>query len=136
MTLLIQAGGGILMIFFGAVALIGGLEEFGIPGRSDGFDGSFFGFLGVTIRELVIGKLVGLFVVTSLIEVFSFMTKRRSHVKPAKENIVAREKWNEPKVTLCGLRKNAPCSLWDRFIGADNEMEHLPSLAQIGRANV
>jgi hypothetical protein len=52
-------------------------------GKSDGFDDPvFWHYVGVTIRELCIGKFVGLFVVTFLIECLGFHFGRKSQVFP------------------------------------------------------
>eukprot|EP00615_Pteridomonas_danica_P012061 CAMPEP_0114359918 /NCGR_PEP_ID=MMETSP0101-20121206/23400_1 /TAXON_ID=38822 ORGANISM="Pteridomonas danica, Strain PT" /NCGR_SAMPLE_ID=MMETSP0101 /ASSEMBLY_ACC=CAM_ASM_000211 /LENGTH=586 /DNA_ID=CAMNT_0001503747 /DNA_START=137 /DNA_END=1897 /DNA_ORIENTATION=- len=129
--LIIQLGGGVLILALGALALAGDFRPYGIPGRSQGFeDVQFFNFVLITIRELFIGKCVGLFVVTVLIECLGFHFGRLGQMKPPKSDEEARLKWNdETMVGCCGVVKPPQNTLWNRFIGEDLEMEDLPDYA-------
>ena len=130
MALLVQAAGGGVLIFLGGLALIGGLESFGVAGRAEGLhDGAFYGFLMVTIRELIIGKCVGLFVVTMLVECLGFFARRKAQMKPPKSDTKARAAWETKSVSIFGVEGPAPSYMWNRFIGKDIEVENLPDWA-------
>ena len=131
MALLVQAGGGCLVIFLGATALIGGLHDgFGVQGRAEGLeDPAFYGFVAITIRELMIGKFVGLFVVTVIIECLSFFGKRKAQMKPPPEDLAARSLWDKKSISIFGVEGPAPSELWNRFIGAEVEAADLPDFA-------
>ena len=125
-ALLVQAAGGVIVIGLGAVALVGGLAAFGVPGQAEDFeDSEFYEYVLITIRELIIGKVVGLFVVTMLIESLAFFVGRKAQMKPSKSDTVARERWDKPQVSFFGIASPPPNELWNRFIGPDVEPEDL-----------
>ena len=129
-ALLIQTAGGVVIIMLGWLALSGALENtwFDVPGRANDTS-HMISYTTITIRELVIGKFFGLFVVTMLIECIGFFIDRKAQLKPSKDDVAAREIWNRPKDGCCGHKGRPPNHLWNRFIGEDSEFEDLPNFA-------
>jgi hypothetical protein len=129
-ALLVQTAGGVIIIMLGWLALSGALEGtwFDVPGRAND-SAHMISYTTITIRELVIGKFFGLFVVTMLIECVGFFIDRKAQFKPRVIDFEAREKWNLPKDGCCGHKSRPPNHLWNRFIGESFEVEDLPNFA-------
>eukprot|EP00927_Polykrikos_kofoidii_P080678 TRINITY_DN7761_c0_g1_i1.p1 TRINITY_DN7761_c0_g1~~TRINITY_DN7761_c0_g1_i1.p1 ORF type:complete len:376 (-),score=58.21 TRINITY_DN7761_c0_g1_i1:84-1211(-) len=80
-------------------------------------------------RELVVGKIVGLFVVTMLLELVGFYAGRRAQMKPTDEDAI--HKWDQPSRGCFGLcpESEPPSYLWNRFIGKTKTFDDLPEHA-------
>lgn len=84
------------------------------------------GDLLITIRELIVGKILADIAVITLIESISFAIFRSSQMKPDTSNAKSNYKWNEPK---CGGCCNPRSHLWNKFIGSEVDFDCLPKLA-------
>lgn len=90
------------------------------------------GDIGISVRELLLGKFFGLFVVTLLVEVLGFFLGRRAQMKPEARDLEGRRVWDQRKRGYCcGLcpKRQKPSHLWDKFIGVELEYEDLPPYA-------
>jgi len=81
-----------------------------------------------TVKELLIGKFMGCFVVTMLIECLGFTLGRAGQTKPpppgspkfdAAKGPAARAAWSTASKSFCGGEGSPPSMLWDRFIGPE-----------------
>ena len=122
--LAVQASGGVFVIFYGISTLWAKERE------------TFAHDISVSIRELVIGKCVGLFVVTMLVETLGFMFGRRRHMKPDRDEDERLKVWRAPSparfpFSLCGktYQGEPPAAMWDHFIGEDKHYIDLPERA-------
>lgn len=85
-------------------------------------------------REMVVGKIVGLLVVTMLLEFVGFFAGRRAQMKPSGEE--ALRKWDAPTRGCCGTDAPPPNQLWNKFIGPKNTFDDLPALAPTYDVNI
>jgi len=156
--LAVQGAVGCVILFLGVVGLAGMLYQYGIEGSdddggpergphgpsgdhhdarvsedhtttTDGFNAAFFGYLLITVRELLVGKAIGVFGITFAVESLGFLAGRKGHMKPPKADAAARAKWDAKVVNCLGVESDAPSAMWNKYIGADVEPEDLEDWA-------
>lgn len=88
-------------------------------------------YSAITIRELLIGKLLGGNAVCTLLELIFFCVGRRQQMKPFKCETMRRFAWDQPRPGRCRCcpQRAPPNRLWNRFIGEEAEFADLPNLA-------
>ena len=118
--LLIQTSAGVIVSLLALAALAWSV-------RKEDRDHTMVHYLMVAVRELIIGKFLGLFVVTMALDSLGFLKGRREQMKPARSDTQARQNWDNHQPKRCGGR--APNSLWNKFIGSEKEVEDLPEVA-------
>lgn len=121
-----QLGGGIILGYYAIATLLA---------ENSGALGSFWGYIGVSIRELIIGKFMGLFVVTMIVEILGFLFTRKAQMKPDRDEPKRLAIWNAPsppKPPFCCCKKyegDPPNMMWNSFIGGHNYYIDLPERA-------
>ena len=121
--LAVQLAGGIIVAFLGLKYLWENEKE------------SFTEDILTSIKELIIGKVIGLFVVTMLVETITFMFGRRAQMKPDRDEVERLAVWNAPsapKFPFCYDKRfegEPPCTMWNTFIGEKNHYIELPERA-------
>lgn len=121
-----QLAGGVVLLYYAIAALLV---------SNGGATGTFWGYFGVSIRELIIGKFMGLFVVTMLVEILGYLFTRKAQMKPDRDEPKRLEIWNAPsppKPPFCFCKEyegDPPNMMWNSFIGEDKYYIHLPERA-------
>jgi len=123
-----------LQLCGGALVLFAGLYYLATVSHARLGNG-FWWDVGICVRELFIGKAVGLFVVTLLIETLGFLFGRKRQMKPDPDEVARLEVWDAPSQAafpFCWggehLVGEPPSAVWNATIGPGKFFTDLPRL--------